>query len=193
MRTSPSGSGVYADLQGAAFQVSDDTNAGSYILLPLENLVGELVPILAIDPFDDPTVQGAILLAHGAQTRRGKIGRTRAVYGVSSNGGANPARRKPTTLQWAVYDLATKKFNLIGEVVTLPWGPILPAPTLSLTDLANEPISFGSVKWASGGAFALVVTIGAKIDPGTSGNGTFLIMNETVCEPLSPVPGPEGP
>ena len=193
MRTSPSGSGVYTDLQGAAFQASDLTIAGSYILVPEENFVGSLVLMPVIDPFDDPTVQQAMMIAHGAQTRRGKIGRTRAVYGVNSGGGVNTARRKPTTFQWVVYDLATKKFNLVGEVVTLPWGPILPGPVPPITDLANEPINFGSVKWASGGAFALVVTVGAKIDPGTAGDGNFLIMNEVVGEPLSPVPGPEGP
>jgi len=191
MRNSPSGSGTFTDLRGAFFQFDDDDAPGKYIIFPEENFFSDTVgPLPPIDPLVGFPQQSTIAAANGIQTRRGKIGRARAIYGVDSSGGAT-ARRKPTTLQWAVYDGKTGDIALVGKKVTLPWAPLIAAPT-SLTQLPNEALDFGSAPWGVGGGYALIVDLGVKIDPGVSGDLNVLLNFETVYEPLSPVPGPEG-
>jgi hypothetical protein len=190
MRNSPSGSGVYTDLDGAFISIDDETSARKYVVVPLEGFITALIPLPTVDPFATAGVQGSVLIANGLQTRRGKIGRTRAMYVVDTSTGT--ARRKPTKFQWCVYDPVTGDIAFVGKIVTLPWGPSFPVVP-QLKRFANQPIDFGSVPWKAGGAYALVIEVGVKIDPGASGDAVFVIMNETVCEPLSPVPGPEGP
>jgi hypothetical protein len=193
MRNSPSGSGDFTDHKSTVFTFSSEDLPGKYIVVPEENLESSLIgPLPAINPLDSVEAQLATLQAYGVQTRRGKIGRARAVYGIDTSGG-NTARRKPTMLQWVVYSLKTGKVTLAGKQVALPWEPTFPVPPTGLKQLANEPLDFGSVPWGTGGAYALLIEIGAIIDPGTPGAFNVAMGHETTYEPLSPVPGPEGP
>lgn len=181
MRDSPSGSGLVTDLRTVGFEISDVAAPGDYFVIPFASIAAILIPVA--DP--QASLAGA---ANGVHTRRGRIGRARVLFGAAVGDGPTAARA-PTLLQWTVTDEAGVSAD-VGEVVSVPWSPIVPVfPPPSLGGLQNEEVFFGSVVYPKAGFYALKVTIGAPV-VGAPGIGTLILTYEEILSPAAPLAGP---
>jgi hypothetical protein len=189
MREAPSGSGTITDEVNALVTIADNQNPGVYLAAFLANVESQLAP--ANTPAEQATAVAAGIF-NGVQTRAGRIGRCRILFGADPNG-SPPGVRKDTILQWVIIDQTTGKFVAVGKEVVVPWQQFVDTTTPDITQFGNQGVDFGSVPWKAGQMYALMVTVGTVVS-GTPGNAVMTLTFERIYVPLAPVIGPsEGP
>lgn len=97
-----------------------------------------------------------LVFLQGAETRAGKIGKTRVLLA------ADPATAgsDPIVLQWTVNGVPA------GSPVTLPWTVLTPTPTTVaqvVAVVAGTPVNFKNVVWKAGDVVLLQITLGALV------------------------------
>jgi len=182
MQNSPSGSGLITDFIGtlAIISITNDVAAGEYYVVP--GLIGAIAGLLPVTPGSELSA-----LAGGVQTRQGRLVRTRLL-----NTGTNTSlgKRKPTKLQWQLVDHVTGDVIPLGKEIEVPWGPNNTSFT-KFNQIPQEPVDFGSVRWATGDLYLLKATVGAIVS-GAPNDQALLISGETAYVALPPVSGPLG-
>lgn len=189
MREAPSGSGTITDEVNVVLAIPVDTLPGVYFVAFLANTQSQLVP--ANTPAEQAIAVGTGVF-YGVQTRAGRIGRARLLFGSDPNGPPSGVR-KDTKLQWIVIDQATGQFTAPGKEVVVPWSQFVDTTNADITEFGNSAADFGSVPWKAGQLYSLMVTVGTVVS-GIPGDEVIIMSYERIYVPAAPVIGPsEGP